>query len=110
VVGFDPHATELPHRVASCTLVFNADYQIGRLDEEGRFLAFARAIRGRYVDLTGHLNPSVPRRGSGPRRDAGLFTRAAPAGGGLALPAAGATRGRRPEGHNGDGVDTAGQG
>jgi uncharacterized protein len=60
VVGFNPHATELPRRFAYCTLVFNAEYQIGRLHEEGRFLAFAKAVRRRYVDLAGHLNPSVP--------------------------------------------------
>jgi uncharacterized protein len=61
VVGFNPHATELPRRFAYCTLVFNAEYQIARLHEEGRFLAFARAVRRRYVDLAGRLNPSVPR-------------------------------------------------
>jgi FPC/CPF motif-containing protein YcgG len=60
VVGFNPHATELPRRFAYCTLVFNAEYQIGRLHAEGRFLAFAKAVRRRYVDLAGHLNPSVP--------------------------------------------------
>lgn len=61
VVGFNPHASELPRRFAFCTLVFNAEYQIARLHEEGRFLAFASAIRRRYVDLVGRLNPSVPR-------------------------------------------------
>lgn len=61
VVGFNPHASELPRRFAYCTLVFNAEYQIGRLHEEGRFLAFAKAVRRRYVRLAGRLNPSVPR-------------------------------------------------
>jgi uncharacterized protein len=60
VVGFNPHASELPRRFAYCTLVFNAEYQITRLHEEGRFLAFANAIRRRYVELAGRLNPSVP--------------------------------------------------
>jgi FPC/CPF motif-containing protein YcgG len=60
VVGFNPHASELPRRFAYCTLVFNAEYQISRLHQEGRFRAFADAIRRRYVDLTGRLNPSVP--------------------------------------------------
>jgi len=60
VVGFNPHASELPRRFAYCTLVFNAEYQIGRLHEEGRFLAFAKAVRRRYVDVAGRLNPSVP--------------------------------------------------
>ena len=61
VVGFNPHASELPRRFAYCTLVFNAEYQIGRLHEEGRFLAFANAVRRRYVRVAGRLNPSVPR-------------------------------------------------
>jgi uncharacterized protein len=61
VVGFNPHASELPRRFAYCALVFNAEYQIRRLHEEGRFLAFANAVRRRYVRLTGRLNPSVPR-------------------------------------------------
>ena len=60
VVGFNPHASELPRRFGYCTLVFNAEYQIGRLHAEGRFLAFAKAIRRRYVEVAGHLNPSVP--------------------------------------------------
>ena len=41
--------------------MFNAEYQIGRLHEEGRFLAFANAVRRRYVRVAGRLNPSVPR-------------------------------------------------
>jgi FPC/CPF motif-containing protein YcgG len=61
VVGFNPHASEMPRRFAYCTLVFNAEYQIKRLHDEGRFLAFAKAIRRRYVELAGRLNPSVPR-------------------------------------------------
>lgn len=60
VVGFNPHASELPRRFAHCTLVFNAEYQIGRLHEEGRFLAFANAVRRRYARLAGRINPSVP--------------------------------------------------
>jgi FPC/CPF motif-containing protein YcgG len=61
VVGFNPQASELPRRFGYCTLVFNAEYQIARLHEEGRFLAFASAVRRRYVALAGRLNPSVPR-------------------------------------------------
>jgi FPC/CPF motif-containing protein YcgG len=61
VVGFNPHASELPRRFAYCTLVFNAEYQITRLHEEGRFHTFASAIRRRYERVAGHLNPSVPR-------------------------------------------------
>ena len=61
VVGFNPHASELPRRFAYCTLVFNAEYQIKRLHQEGRFLAFASAVRRRYQRLAGRLNPSVPR-------------------------------------------------
>jgi len=61
VVGFNPHASELPRRFAYCTLVFNAEYQIARLHAEGRFHTFATAIRHRYVNVAGHLNPSVPR-------------------------------------------------
>lgn len=60
VVGFNPHASEMPRRFAYCTLVFNAEYQIARLHEEGRFLPFASAVRRRYVRLAGRLNPSVP--------------------------------------------------
>jgi hypothetical protein len=41
--------------------VFNAEYQIARLHREGRFLAFANAVRRRYVRLAGRLNPSVPK-------------------------------------------------
>jgi len=61
VVGFNPHASELPRRFAYPTLVFNAEYQIARLHREGRFLAFANAVRRRYVKLAGRLNPSVPK-------------------------------------------------
>lgn len=61
VVGFNPHASELPRRFAYCTLVFNAEYQIARLHAEGRFLAFAKAIRRRYERVAGRLNPSVPK-------------------------------------------------
>jgi FPC/CPF motif-containing protein YcgG len=61
IVGFNPHASELPRRFAYCTLVFNAEYQIGRLHAEGRFLNFANAIRRRYERLAGRVNPSIPR-------------------------------------------------
>lgn len=61
VVGFNPHASELPRRFGYCALAFNAEYQIARLHEEGRFLAFAKAVRRRYERLAGRLNPSVPR-------------------------------------------------
>jgi hypothetical protein len=61
IVGFNPHASEVPRRFAYCTLVFNAEYQITRLHDEGRFHTFASAIRRRYVNLAGRLNPSVPR-------------------------------------------------
>ncbi len=60
IVGFNPHATELPRRFAYCALVFNAEYQIARLHAEGRFHTFATTIRKRYVALAGRLNPSVP--------------------------------------------------
>ena len=60
VVGFNPHASELPRRFGYCALAFNAEYQIARLHREGRFLAFANAVRRRYVQLAGRLNPSVP--------------------------------------------------
>ncbi len=60
VVGFNPHATELPRRFAYCTLVFNAEYQIDRLHDEGRFLHFATSIRHRYEQLAGRINPSIP--------------------------------------------------
>jgi FPC/CPF motif-containing protein YcgG len=61
VVGFNPQASEMPRRFAYCALVFNAEYQIKRLHQEGRFLAFANAVRRRYERLAGRLNPSVPR-------------------------------------------------
>ena len=60
VVGFNPHASERPRRFGYCALAFNAEYQIARLHREGRFLAFANAVRRRYVQLAGRLNPSVP--------------------------------------------------
>jgi FPC/CPF motif-containing protein YcgG len=60
IVGFNPHASELPRRFAYCTLVFNAEYQIKRLHDEGRFHTFATVIRRRYNGLAGHLNPSIP--------------------------------------------------
>lgn len=61
VVGFNPHASELPRRFAYCALAFNAEYQIARLHKEGRFLTFANAIRNRYKRLAGRLNPSIPK-------------------------------------------------
>jgi FPC/CPF motif-containing protein YcgG len=60
IVAFNPQASELPRRFAYCTLAFNAEYQISRLHAEGRFHAFASAIRRRYVRVAGRLNPSVP--------------------------------------------------
>jgi FPC/CPF motif-containing protein YcgG len=60
VVGFNPQASELPRRFAYCTLVFNAEYQIDRLHDEGRFLHFAETVRERYTRLAGRLNPSIP--------------------------------------------------
>jgi len=60
IVGFNPHASELPRRFGYCALAFNAEYQIARLHEEGRFLAFAKAVRRRYVRLAGRINPSIP--------------------------------------------------
>jgi FPC/CPF motif-containing protein YcgG len=53
VVGFNPHASELPRRFGYCTLVFNAEYQIDRLHDEGRFVHFATTIRERYTRLAG---------------------------------------------------------
>jgi FPC/CPF motif-containing protein YcgG len=61
VVGFNPHASELPRRFGYCALAFNAEYQITRLHDEGRFHHFAETVRERYVRLAGRLNPSVPR-------------------------------------------------
>jgi len=60
IVGFNPHASELPRRFAYCTLVFNAEYQIDRLHDEGRFVPFANGIRHRYEELAGRINPSIP--------------------------------------------------
>jgi uncharacterized protein len=60
VVGFNPHASEMPRRFAYCALAFNAEYQISRLHAEGRFVTFANAIRKRYKRLAGRLNPSIP--------------------------------------------------
>jgi uncharacterized protein len=60
VVGFNPHASELPRRFAYCTLVFNAEYQIDRLHDEGHFVHYATTIRERYARLAGRVNPSIP--------------------------------------------------
>jgi hypothetical protein len=39
--------------------VFNAEYQIKRLHDEGRFHTFATVDRRRYNGLAGHFNPSI---------------------------------------------------